>query len=85
MPNSLTPCTASEINSYVAADNLLNQINPQIGAYGQRGQILSESGLHRVLVGPFASLEQAQSAAAPQVIPHPTRLVYKTSFFRSTR
>ncbi|MFN4327367.1 MAG: septal ring lytic transglycosylase RlpA family protein [Limnobacter sp.] len=46
-----------------SADNLLNQINPQIGAYGQRGQILSESGLHRVLVGPFTSLEQAQSAA----------------------
>lgn len=45
------------------AENLLGQVASNSEPLGRAGQILSESGLHRVLVGPFATLEQANEAA----------------------
>lgn len=46
-----------------SAENLLGQVVANSQNLGKSGQILSDSGLHRVLLGPFGTLEQANDAA----------------------
>lgn len=45
------------------AENLLSQVSSGHQGLGKVSQILSESGLHRVLVGPFSTIDQANEAA----------------------
>lgn len=45
------------------AENLLGQVANTHQPLAKAGQILSESGLHRVLLGPFSTLELANEAA----------------------
>lgn len=45
------------------AEALVNQVSNKHESFGKVSQILSESGVHRVLVGPFSSIDQANEAA----------------------
>lgn len=45
------------------AEALLTQVSSNHESFGKASQILSESGVHRVLVGPFSSIDQANEAA----------------------
>jgi rare lipoprotein A len=45
------------------AEALVSQVSSSHEAFGKASQILSESGVHRVLVGPFGSIDQANDAA----------------------
>lgn len=45
------------------AEALVTQVSSSHEAFGKASQILSESGVHRVLVGPFSSIDQANEAA----------------------
>lgn len=45
------------------AEALLSAVSSNHLEFGNASQILSESGLHRVLVGPFSSIDQANEAA----------------------
>jgi rare lipoprotein A len=45
------------------AENLIGQVSSNHESFGKASLILSESGLHRVLVGPFFSIDQANDAA----------------------
>ncbi|HEX4844345.1 MAG TPA: septal ring lytic transglycosylase RlpA family protein [Limnobacter sp.] len=45
------------------AEALVGQVAANQSNLGKGAQILSESGVHRVLVGPFASIDQANEAA----------------------
>lgn len=49
--------------SRTSAENLLGKLSTNSQNLGKSGQILSESGLHRVLLGPFGTLDQANQAA----------------------
>jgi rare lipoprotein A len=49
--------------SRASAETLLGKVSNSSQDLGKSGQILSESGLHRVLLGPFGSLDQANQAA----------------------
>lgn len=45
------------------AESLLADLSGKHESLGKAGQILTENGLHRVLLGPFATLDQANEAA----------------------
>jgi rare lipoprotein A len=45
------------------AEALLTDLSVKHETLGKAGQILTENGLHRVLLGPFATLDQANEAA----------------------
>lgn len=45
------------------AEALVSQVSSNHQAFGKASQILSESGVHRVLVGPFTTIDQANEAA----------------------
>jgi len=45
------------------AEALVSKVSTNHESFGKASQILSESGIHRVLVGPFASIDQANEAA----------------------
>lgn len=45
------------------AQALLGQVNERHQVLGKVGQILSESGIHRVLIGPFQNVDQVNEAA----------------------
>lgn len=45
------------------AEALVNRVVNSHESFGKVSQILSESGIHRVLVGPFANIDQANEAA----------------------
>lgn len=45
------------------AEALVSKVSTSHESFGKASQILSESGVHRVLVGPFASIDQANDAA----------------------
>lgn len=45
------------------AEALLGQVSLNHEGLGKASQILSEAGVHRVLLGPFASIDQANEAA----------------------
>ena len=45
------------------AEALLGQVSSSHQDFGRASLILSESGMHRVLVGPFSSIDQANDAA----------------------
>ncbi len=45
------------------AESLLTDLSSKHETLGKAGQILTENGLHRVLLGPFATLDQANEAA----------------------
>lgn len=45
------------------AEALVSQVSSNHEGLGKASQILSESGVHRVLVGPFSSIDQANEAA----------------------
>ena len=45
------------------AEALVGKVVSSHESFGKASQILSESGVHRVLVGPFASIDQANEAA----------------------
>lgn len=45
------------------AEALVNRVVNGHENFGKASQILSESGIHRVLVGPFANIDQANEAA----------------------
>ena len=45
------------------AEALVSQVSTNHESFGKASQILSESGVHRVLVGPFSSIDQANEAA----------------------
>lgn len=45
------------------AEALVSQVSSSHENFGKVSQILSESGVHRVLVGPFSSIDQANEAA----------------------
>lgn len=45
------------------AEALVSQVSSNHEGFGKVSQILSESGLHRVLIGPFTSIDQANEAA----------------------
>jgi rare lipoprotein A len=45
------------------AEALLTKVSSNHDSFGKASQILSEAGVHRVLVGPFASIDQANEAA----------------------
>ncbi|HEY1059878.1 MAG TPA: septal ring lytic transglycosylase RlpA family protein [Limnobacter sp.] len=46
-----------------SAESLLSRVNASGADVSASGRILSESGMHRVLLGPFSSLDQANEAA----------------------
>ncbi|HEX4878295.1 MAG TPA: septal ring lytic transglycosylase RlpA family protein [Limnobacter sp.] len=50
-------------SSKANAEALVGQVAANQSTLGKGAQILSESGVHRVLVGPFASIDQANEAA----------------------
>lgn len=45
------------------AEALVSQVSSNHQAFGKASKILSESGVHRVLVGPFTTIDQANEAA----------------------
>ncbi len=45
------------------AESLLTDLSSKHESLGKAGRILTENGLHRVLLGPFATLDQANEAA----------------------
>lgn len=45
------------------AEALVGRVASNHESFGKASKILSESGIHRVLVGPFASIDQANEAA----------------------
>jgi len=45
------------------AEALVSQVSSNHEVFGKASQILSEAGVHRVLVGPFTSIDQANEAA----------------------
>ncbi|MCQ8895382.1 septal ring lytic transglycosylase RlpA family protein [Limnobacter humi] len=49
--------------SRASAESLLSRVSASGANASASGRILSESGLHRVLLGPFSSLDQANEAA----------------------
>jgi rare lipoprotein A len=69
-PSALVPVSRTPLylqigafGSKTNAEALVSQVAVKHRDLGKASQILSESGLHRVLVGPFASLDQANDAA----------------------
>ncbi|WP_372521224.1 SPOR domain-containing protein, partial [Limnobacter sp.] len=45
------------------AEALVGQVAANNATLGKGAQILSEAGVHRVLIGPFSSIDQANEAA----------------------
>lgn len=69
-PSSLAPVNRSPLYLQIGAfgnranaEALVSQVASKNQGMGKASQILSESGLHRVLVGPFGSIDQANEAA----------------------
>jgi len=69
-PSALVPLTRQPLWLQIGAfgnksnaEALVSKVSTNHESFGKASQILSESGVHRVLVGPFASIDQANEAA----------------------
>jgi rare lipoprotein A len=69
-PSALVPLTRQPLWLQIGAfgnksnaEALVSKVSTNHESFGKASQILSESGIHRVLVGPFSSIDQANEAA----------------------